>query len=484
MGMGSTNLGVEEAGEEIIPIMLLTTEDLSSLLLFTVVTDEWVREVHRFTSQRKKKQCYVIFRNRNNRRLYSLEELKQELGNAAFLDFVEFKTAFSHDIVSNKVGANSKARKCAKSWMAKPQNVDECVLKAQLLASEVEANLEVPEVTEINTADVEVPKASVIENIVEEVPEEPVSIPTETLSEPEEDIEIVDIVEDEAAEVQETEAEIKIPDPKEEEIEEVEVEESEVTVPVIEEVVSEIKESLVSEPSEELIDEHKIEEPVVEITKDEPIVEIEAEIKKVEPVVEIVKEEAEPELTKEEPSVEITKEEPVVEIVKEEPNVEIKKEEPVVETKTEEESVEIKKDEPVIEIKEEKPVVEIKNEEPVVEIVKGEPVVETTTEKPVCETKKEEANVSNLVNVLRAFEESMKQEESSENIVEADKSVEVEKETIECLSEDSASDLGSLDSPLDDSDGDNSIEGEEKHDPALENEKEDEITKEKKVDIL
>merc|ERR1711892_1658477 len=164
----------------------------------------------------------------------------------------------------------------------------------------------------------------------------------------------------------------------------------------------------------------------------------------------------------------------VVEIVKEEPNVEIKEEEPVVETKTEEESVEIKKDEPVIEIKE-----EIKNEEPVVEIVKGEPVVETTTEKPVCETKKEEANVSNLVNVLRAFEESMKQEESSENIVEADKSVEVENVTIECLSEDSASDLGSLDSPLDDSDGDNSIEGEEKHDSALENEKEDEITKEK-----
>merc|ERR1712106_264913 len=73
-------------------------------------------------------------------------------------------------------------------------------------------------------------------------------------------------------------------------------------------------------------------------------------------------------------------------------------------------------------------------------------------------------------------EESMKQEESSENIVEA----EVEKETIECLSEGSASDLGSLESPLDDSDADNSIEGEENHDSALENEKEDEITKEKK----
>merc|ERR1711935_243212 len=189
MGMGSTNLGVEEAGEEIIPIMLLTTEDLSSLLLFTVVTDEWVREVHRFTSQRKKKQCYVLFRNRNDRRLYSLEELKQELGNADVLDFVEFKTAFSHDIVSNKVGANSIARKFAKSWMAKKQNVDECILKAQQLASEVKANLEVPEVKEIKntkvqkTAKVEAPKVSVIENIVEEVPVERVSIPTETLPE-------------------------------------------------------------------------------------------------------------------------------------------------------------------------------------------------------------------------------------------------------------------------------------------------------------
>merc|ERR1712021_193647 len=368
--MGSTNLGVEEAGEEIIPIMLLTTEDLSSLLLFTVVTDEWVREVHRFTSQRKKKQCYVLFRNRNDRRLYSLEELKQELGNADVLDLVEFKTAFSHDIVSNKVGANSIARKCAKSWMAKKQNVDECILKAQQLASEVEANLEVPEVKEIKntkvqkTAKVEAPKASVIENIVEEVPVERVSIPTETLPEekevpaepvsiptetlpeekkvpaepvsiptetlpeekeeieiveeknvvdekPEEDIEIVDIVEDEAIVVQEAEADatnMKIPDPQEEKIEEVvitsdtvlddavkntemEDEEAEVSVPVIEEVVSEIKESLVSEPSEELIDENKIEELVVEITKEEPLEEIVKEepvpeIKEVEPIIE------------------------------------------------------------------------------------------------------------------------------------------------------------------------------------------------------
>jgi len=469
--------------------MLLTTEDLSSLLLFTVVTDEWVREVHRFTSQRKKKQCYVLFRNRNDRRLYSLEELKQELGNADVLDFVEFKTAFSHDIVSNKVGANSIARKCAKSWMAKKQNVDECILKAQQLASEVKANLEVPEVKEIKTtkvqktAKVEAPKASVIENIVEEVPVERVSIPTETLPEekevpaepvsiptetlpeekevpaepvsiptetlpeekelpaepvsiptetlpeekeeietknyeivepeietkpnvaiveeknvvdekPEEDIEIVDIIEGEAVVVKEAEADasnIKISDPKEDKIEEVvitsdtvlddavkntemEDEEAEVSVPVIEEVVSEIKESLVSEPSEELIDENKIEELVVEITKDEPTVEIEAEIKKEQPVVEIVKEEPEAEVTKEEPIVE--KEEPTVEILKEEPEVDKM-----------EQSTEVEKKEQISIAENEEEIVEIKNEEPLEEIIKEEAISEVKEVEPIIESK-------------------------------------------------------------------------------------------------
>merc|ERR1712106_627185 len=387
---------------------LLTTEDLSSLLLFTVVTDEWVREVHRFTSQRKKKQCYVLFRNRDDRKLYSLEELKQELGNAAFLDFVEFKTAFSHDIVSNKVGANSKARKCAKCWMTKPQNVDECVLKAQQLASEVEANLEVPEVTEIKTAEGEVPKASVIENRVDIVEEEAVVIQeTEADAKIEEVVITSDIVLDDA--VKNTE---------------LGVEEAEVTVPVIEEVVSEIKESLVSEPSEELIDENKIEELVVEITKDEPIVEIEAEIAEIkneEPLEEIVKEEPVPEIKEVEPTIESKTEGKIEEIEVEEPIVEIKEEEPVVETKTEEESVEIKKDEvtvPVIEevvseIKEslvsepseelidenkiEELVVEITKDEPIVEIEaqikKEQPVVEIVKEEPEAEVKKEEPSV-------------------------------------------------------------------------------------------
>jgi len=64
-----------------------------------------------------------------------LEELKEELG-ANFLDFVEFKTAYSHDIVSNKVGANSRARKAAKLWLAGKSDIDTCVKEAMMKASE------------------------------------------------------------------------------------------------------------------------------------------------------------------------------------------------------------------------------------------------------------------------------------------------------------------------------------------------------------
>merc|ERR1711915_453050 len=116
--------------------MYLTREELSSLLLFTVISEDWAREVHRFTSLRKKKSSYVQFRNKCNKKLNSLEELKEELG-ANFLDFVEFKTAYSHDIVSNKVGANSRARKAAKLWIAGNAEIDTSVKEAMLKASEV-----------------------------------------------------------------------------------------------------------------------------------------------------------------------------------------------------------------------------------------------------------------------------------------------------------------------------------------------------------
>merc|ERR1712076_37078 len=97
---------------------LLTRADLNSLLIFENLCDDWVREVHKFNSQRKKKKNYVIFRNCENKKVSSLEELKEELEDTSFLETANFKSAFSHDIVSNKVGANKIARKAAKEWMA------------------------------------------------------------------------------------------------------------------------------------------------------------------------------------------------------------------------------------------------------------------------------------------------------------------------------------------------------------------------------
>merc|ERR1711970_1651612 len=98
----------------------LTRDDLNSLLIFENLCNDWVREVHRFTSERKKKKNFVIFRNCENKKLTSLEGLKEELEDASFLENAEFKSAFSHDIVSNKVGANKRARRAAKAWMADP----------------------------------------------------------------------------------------------------------------------------------------------------------------------------------------------------------------------------------------------------------------------------------------------------------------------------------------------------------------------------
>merc|ERR1712013_494431 len=99
----------------------LTRDDLNSLLIFEDLCNEWVREVHRFTSERKKKKNFVIFRSVENKKLTSLDELKEELEDVSFLENTEFRSAFSHDIVSNKVGANKRARRAAKAWMADPK---------------------------------------------------------------------------------------------------------------------------------------------------------------------------------------------------------------------------------------------------------------------------------------------------------------------------------------------------------------------------
>merc|ERR1719341_525403 len=62
---------------------------------------------------RKRKQNYVIFRDSNNRKLTSLAELKAE---GVEVDESCFKTAVCNEIVSNKVGANKKARREVRAW--------------------------------------------------------------------------------------------------------------------------------------------------------------------------------------------------------------------------------------------------------------------------------------------------------------------------------------------------------------------------------
>jgi len=139
----------------------LTRDDLNSLLIFENLCNDWVREVHRFTSERKKKKNFVIFRNCENKKLTSLEGLKEELEDTSFLENAEFKSAFSHDIVSNKVGANKRARRAAKAWMADPTKQGSKIAPVQE-ATPVEETAPIVE-------EVRVPEAtSLVEESIEE----------------------------------------------------------------------------------------------------------------------------------------------------------------------------------------------------------------------------------------------------------------------------------------------------------------------------
>merc|ERR1712055_1198442 len=139
----------------------LTRDDLNTLLIFENLCNDWVREVHRFTSERKKKKNFVIFRNCENKKLTSLEGLKEELEDTSFLENAEFKSAFSHDIVSNKVGANKRARRAAKAWMADPTKQGSKIAPVQE-ATPVEETASIVE-------EVRVPEAaSLVEESIEE----------------------------------------------------------------------------------------------------------------------------------------------------------------------------------------------------------------------------------------------------------------------------------------------------------------------------
>merc|ERR1712142_1049444 len=224
---------------------LLKAADLNSLLIFEKLCDDWVREVHKFTSERKKKKSYVIFRNVENKKLTSLEELKEELNDVSFLENLEFKSAFSHDIVSNKVGANKNARKAAKAWMANPnkQISKPKVIKEKSPVPEiVQQNETTPDQTEAMFVKESSPVKE--ETIVQETPKEEVSV---------EEAEIVE-KEVEAAEEKTPESdvqpEVKAP------IEETQSQVENIIVPVVDEFVVSLPESITTtEAVEEIAEE-------------------------------------------------------------------------------------------------------------------------------------------------------------------------------------------------------------------------------------
>merc|ERR1711962_764445 len=99
---------------------MISKDDLKSLLIFEEINDDWVREVHSYTSMRKRKQSYVVFRNRNNRKVFSLEELLDE---GIKIDTTTFQSASDHSIVSNKGGARKRANKKAKIWLSNERGI-------------------------------------------------------------------------------------------------------------------------------------------------------------------------------------------------------------------------------------------------------------------------------------------------------------------------------------------------------------------------
>merc|ERR1712142_783293 len=237
---------------------LLKAADLNSLLIFEKLCDDWVREVHKFTSERKKKKSYVIFRNVENKKLTSLEELKEELNDVSFLENLEFKSAFSHDIVSNKVGANKNARKAAKAWMANPnkQISKPKVIKEKSPVPEiVQQNETTPDQTETMFVKESSPVKE--ETIVQETPKEEVSV------------EEAEIVEKEVEDAEEKTPESDVQPEVKAPIEETQSQVENIIVPVVDELVVSLPESITTTEAVEEIADNKMDTPVEEVIAEE-----------------------------------------------------------------------------------------------------------------------------------------------------------------------------------------------------------------------
>merc|ERR1712180_440248 len=111
MGSLSSTIGIERTQKSF--KMALTSEELATLIIFQRINKTWAREVHRFESKKKGKKNYVIFRDSNNRKLTNLADLKAE---GVEVDESSFIPLSSNEIVSNRVGANKKARREVRAW--------------------------------------------------------------------------------------------------------------------------------------------------------------------------------------------------------------------------------------------------------------------------------------------------------------------------------------------------------------------------------
>ena len=73
------------------------------------------------SSMKKKGRNFVVFRNRNNKKVIGLQQLKYHLHqqgqDGSFLENVPFRSDKEAKIVSNKVGANKAAKRQAHDWM-------------------------------------------------------------------------------------------------------------------------------------------------------------------------------------------------------------------------------------------------------------------------------------------------------------------------------------------------------------------------------
>ena len=108
------------------PYPVLSRTEMESILLFERVAGDWVREVHMFTSKRKKGKNFVIFRNSSNTRLRGVGEfyvyLKANGFDTSFLETAVFKSDKDASIFCNKIGANVVARKEASEWVKDVKN--------------------------------------------------------------------------------------------------------------------------------------------------------------------------------------------------------------------------------------------------------------------------------------------------------------------------------------------------------------------------